>query len=139
MTILITNHTHNFFAFLQVCHYAFMWLYDVSKTTKLQLVRDVKMGNSGNFKKLEKNAITQTATDNLKLWLISFFNAVYDVLPMFEKNGETCRHLPSWFTIYFVLNEYIKDMEERIKVGFILLTLLLNVLKKLIHSIFHVR
>jgi hypothetical protein len=41
-----------------------MWLYDVSKPKKLQLVREVKMRNSWNFKRLEKKSITQTATDN---------------------------------------------------------------------------
>jgi hypothetical protein len=38
-----------------------MWIYDViSKPTKLQLVREVKMRNSGNFKRLEKKAIIET-------------------------------------------------------------------------------
>jgi len=70
------------------------------------------MENSGNFKRLEKKAITQTATDNLKLWLVSFFDSVCDVMPMCEnKNGETSHHLPSWFRIDFMLNVYIKDME----------------------------
>jgi hypothetical protein len=61
-----------------------MWLYDVSKPTKLQLVREVKMGNFGNFKRLEKKAIKQTAADNLKRWLTSFFDAVCDKMPMCE-------------------------------------------------------
>jgi hypothetical protein len=29
-----------------------------------------------------------------------------------SQNGATYRHLPSWFTIEIVLNEYIKDMEN---------------------------
>ncbi len=86
--ILLSNLTHNDSTFLQVCHSAFMCLYDVSKPTKLQLVREVKMENSGNFKRLEKKAITLTATDNLKFWLSSFFNAVCDVMPMCEKKME---------------------------------------------------
>ena len=105
MINLITNHTYNVFTILQVCPSSFMWLYDVSKQTKLQLVREVKMGNSGNFKRLEKKTITQTATDNLKPWLYSFFDLVCDVMSMREnKNGGTSRHIPSWFTIGFVLN-----------------------------------
>ena len=32
-----------------------------------------------------------------------------------NENGSTNRHLPSWFTKENVLNEYIKDMESRIK------------------------
>jgi hypothetical protein len=37
-------------------------------------------------------------------------------MPMCEnQNGSTNRHLPSWFTKIIVLNEYIKDMESRIK------------------------
>ena len=70
-----------------------MWLYDVSKPTKLQLVREVQMGNSGNFQRLEKKAITQDAPDNLKLWLTSLFDAVCDIMPMCENtNGGTCCH-----------------------------------------------
>jgi hypothetical protein len=46
------------------------------------------MGNSGNFKRLEKKAITQTAADNFKLWLTSFFDAVCDIMPMCKNKNE---------------------------------------------------
>ena len=88
MIILITIHTYNVSTFLHVFHSAFMWLYDVSKPTKLQLVREVKMGNSGISKGLRKKATPQTATDNLKLWLSSFFDSVCDVMPMCEHKME---------------------------------------------------
>ena len=55
LIILITNHICNVSTFLRVCHSAFMWSYAVSKPTKLKLVREVKMGNSGSFKSLRKN------------------------------------------------------------------------------------
>ncbi len=98
---------------LQICHTAFMWLYDVSKPTKLQLVREVNSGDSGIYKRIEKKSRSFTASDNLKIWLTSFFETVCDVMPMCEnQNGATYRHLSSWFTIEIVLNEYIKDMEN---------------------------
>jgi len=88
MILLITNHNYNVSTFLQVCHSAFMWLYDVSKPMKLQLFREVELGNFGNFKRLEKKATTQAAADNLKLWLSSFFDSVCDVMPMCEHKME---------------------------------------------------
>ena len=103
-----------------------MWLYDVSKPTKLQLVREVKSGDSGEYKRLEKKAKTITASDNLKLWLGDFFEMICDVMPMCEnQNGSTERHLPSWFTMELVMNEYIRDMEDKIK-GKELLVLLVS-------------
>jgi hypothetical protein len=93
-----------------------MCLYDVSKPTKLRLVREVKDCDAGEFKRLAKKVKTSTAADNLKLWLTTFFHSVCDIMPMCEnQNGSTNRHLPSWFTNEIVLNEYIKDMELRIK------------------------
>jgi hypothetical protein len=93
-----------------------MFLYDVSKPTKQRLVREVKDGDAGGFKRLAKKVKTSTAADNLKLWLTDFFNSICDIMPMCENlNGSTNRHLPSWFTKEIVLNEYIKDMESRIK------------------------
>ena len=90
-----------------------MLLYDVSKPTKLQLVREVKSGDTGVYKRLEKKSRTMSASDNLKIWLKDFFETICDVMPMCEnQNGKTYRHLPSWFTIDIVLNEYIKDMEN---------------------------
>ena len=90
-----------------------MWLYDVSKPTKLQLVREVKNGDSGIYKRIEKKSRSFTSSDNLTIWLTSFFETICDVMPMCEnQNGATYRHLPSWFTIEIVLNEYTKDMEN---------------------------
>jgi hypothetical protein len=91
-----------------------MFLYDVSKPTKLQLVREVKEGDAGEYKRLVKKVKTLTATDNLKLWLSTFFKTICDVMPMCEnQNGSTDCHLPSWFTKEIVLNEFIKDMKSR--------------------------
>jgi hypothetical protein len=93
-----------------------MCLYDVSKPTKLSLVREVKDGGAGEFKRLVKKVKTSTTTDNLKLWLTTYFHSICDIMPMCEnQNGSTNRHLPSWFTKEIVLNEYIKDMESKIK------------------------
>ena len=91
-----------------------MYLYDVSKPTKLRLVREVKDGDAGEYKRLVKKVKTLTAADNLQMWLTTFFKSVCDIMPMCENhNGSTNRHLPSWFTKEIVLNEYIKDMESR--------------------------
>ena len=57
----------------QVCHATFMCLYDVSKTTKLNLVREVKDVDAGEFKRLLKKAKKSTSADNLKLRLTTFF------------------------------------------------------------------
>jgi hypothetical protein len=91
-----------------------MWLYAVSKPTKLKLIREVKSGDSGIYKRIEKKSRSFKASDNLKIWLTSFFGTIREVImPMCEnQNGATYRHLPSWFTIEIVLNEYIKDMEN---------------------------
>ena len=103
--------------FAYVCHATFMCLYDVSEPTKLSLVREVKDGDAGEFKRLATKVKTSTATNNLKLWLTTFFNLICDIIPMCEnQNGSTNRNLSSWFTKEIVLNEYIKDMESRIKV-----------------------
>jgi hypothetical protein len=41
---------------------------------------------------------------------------ICDVMPMCEnQNGTTERHLPSWFTMELVMNEYIRDMEKKRK------------------------
>ena len=91
-----------------------MWIYDVSKPTKMQLIREVKSGDSGEYKRMEKKQKKSTAADNLRLWLVDFFEMICDVMPMCEnQNGSTDRHLPSWFTTEVVLNEYINDMETR--------------------------
>ena len=96
----------------QVCHNAFMWLYDVSKPTKLSLVREVKNGEHADYKRLEKKSKTTSARDNVKLWLHEFFESICDVMPMCENNnGSTQRHLPSWFTLDIIHSEYTKDME----------------------------
>ena len=90
-----------------------MWLYDVSKPTKLRLVKEVKEGTTGDYRRLEKKTKTLTAADNLKLWLTDFFDTVCDVLPTCENtNGATSRHLPSWFTREMILNLYTEDMEK---------------------------
>ncbi len=90
-----------------------MWLYAASKPTKLQLVREVKNGDSGINKIIEKKSRSFTTSDNLKIWLTSFFETICYVMPVCEnQNGATYRHLPSWFTIEIVSNEYIKDMEN---------------------------
>jgi hypothetical protein len=89
-----------------------MWLYDVSKPTKLSLVREVKNGEHGDYKRLEKKSKMISARDNVKLWLHDFFESICDVMPMCENNnGSTQRHLPSWFTLDIIHSEYIKDME----------------------------
>ncbi len=89
-----------------------MWLYDVSKPTKLSLVREEKNCEQGDCKKMEKKSEMITARGNVKLWLHDFFESVYDVMPMCEKNNEsTQRHLPSWFTLEIIHSEYTKDME----------------------------
>ncbi len=100
---------------LHICHTAFfMWLYDVSKPTKLRLVREVKRGASSIYQRLEKKSRTLSASDNLKIWLAYFFETICDVMPMCENQNEgKYRHLPSWFTVDIVLNEYIKDMENK--------------------------
>ena len=91
-----------------------MYLYDVSKPSKLSIVREVKDGDAREFKRLSKKFKTPTTTD--KLWLTTFFHSICDIMSMCEnKNGSTNRHLPSWFTKEIVLNEYIKDMDSRIK------------------------
>jgi hypothetical protein len=90
-----------------------MWLYDVSKPTKLQLVREVKNGDSGIYKRIMKKSRSFTSSDHLKIWLTSFFETICGVMPMCEnQNGATYRQLSSWFTIEIVLNKYIKDMEN---------------------------
>ncbi len=82
-----------------VCHASFMCLYDVSKPTKLNLVREVKDGDAGEFKKLAKNFKASTNADNLKLWLTALFQSICDIMPMcVNENGSTDRHLPSWFS-----------------------------------------
>ncbi len=50
-----------------------MCLYEVSKPTKLQLVREVKDGDVGEYKRLVKKVKTSKPADNLKLWLTLFF------------------------------------------------------------------
>jgi hypothetical protein len=91
-----------------------MCLYDVSMPTKLRIVREVKDGDAGEYKRLVKKVKTLTTTDNLKLWLSTFFKTTCDIMPMCEnQNGSIDRHLPSWFTKEIVLNEYIIDMESR--------------------------
>ncbi len=92
-----------------------MWLYDVSKPTKLQLVRAVKEDECGDYRRLVKKARhLATTADNLKLWLNDFFEYVCDIMPTCEnQNGGSARHLPSWFTKDMVLNEYIMDMESK--------------------------
>jgi hypothetical protein len=93
-----------------------MYLYDVSKPTKLSLVREVKDGDASEFKRLVKKVKTSTDDDNLKLWLTAFFESICDIMSMCDnENGSTNRHLPSWFTKEIVLNEHIKDMDSRIK------------------------
>jgi len=93
-----------------------MCLYDVLKPTKLSLVREFKDANVGEFKRLVKKVKTSTFVDNLKLWLTALFQPICDIMPMrVNENGSTNRHLPSWFTKEIILNEYIKDMESRIK------------------------
>ena len=100
----------------QVCHTTFMCLYDVLKPTKLRLVREVKDNYTGEFKRLVQKFKTSTSADNLKLWLTAFFQSICDIMPMgVNENGSTNRHLPYWFTNEIVLNEYIKNMESRIK------------------------
>ena len=56
----------------QVCHNVFMWLYDVSKPTKLSLVREVKKGEHGDYKRLQNKSKMISARDNVKLWLHDF-------------------------------------------------------------------
>jgi hypothetical protein len=73
LTFCVTN---------QVCHNAFMWLYDVCKPTKLSLVREVKNGEHGDYKRLEKKSRMISARDNVKLWLHDFFESICDVMPM---------------------------------------------------------
>ena len=91
-----------------------MCLYDVSKPTKLQLVREVKDGEAGEYRQLAIKIKTATPVDNLKMWLTSFFQSICDIMPMCEnENGSTNRHLPSWFTKGIVLTENIKDMESK--------------------------
>jgi hypothetical protein len=92
-----------------------MWLYDVSKPTKLQLVREVKEDECGDYRRLVKKARhLATTADNLKLWLNVFFESVCDIMPICEnQNGGSARHLPSWFTKDMVLNKYIMDMESK--------------------------
>jgi len=93
-----------------------MFLYDVSKPTKLSLVREAKDGDAGEFKRLVKKVKTSTPANNLKLWLTAFFESMCDIMLMcVNENGSTNRHLPSWSTKEIGLNEYIKDMESRIK------------------------
>jgi hypothetical protein len=100
----------------KVCHTTFMCLYDVSKSTKLSLVREIKDGDAGEFKRLVKKVKISITANNLKLWLTAFFQSICDIMPMcVNENGSSNRHLPSWFTKEIVLNEYIKDMESRIK------------------------
>jgi len=43
----------------QICHETFMYLYDVSKPTNLILVREVKKGDAGEFKRLVKKVKTR--------------------------------------------------------------------------------
>jgi hypothetical protein len=50
-----------------------MWLYDVSKPTKLSLVREVKMVEHGDYKRLEKKSMMISARDNVMLWLHDFY------------------------------------------------------------------
>jgi hypothetical protein len=89
-----------------------MLLYDVSKPTKLSLVREQKNFERGDCKKMEKKSKMIIAKNNVKLWLHDFFVSVYDVMPMCENNnGSTQRHLPSWFTLEIIHSEYTKDME----------------------------
>ena len=93
-----------------------MYLYDVSKPTKLSLVREVNDGDAGVFKRLVKKVKTSTTADNLKMWLTVFFDSICDTMSMCgNENTSTNRHLPSSFTKEIVLNEYIKDTESRIK------------------------
>ena len=93
-----------------------MCLYDVSKPTKLSLVREVKDGDVEEFKRLAEKVETSTTADKLKLWLTTFFHSICDIMPMCEnQNRNTNRHLPSWFIKEIVLNEYTKDMDSRIK------------------------
>ncbi len=102
--------------FPHVCPVTCMCLYDVSKPTKLSLVREVKDGDAGKFKRLSENVKTSTTADNLKLWLTTFFQSICDIMSMCEyQNGSTNRYLPSWFTTEIVLNEYINDTQSRLK------------------------
>ncbi len=57
----------------QVCRISFMCLYDVSKPTKLILVREAKDGDVGEFKRLIKKVKTSTTADNFMLWHTAFF------------------------------------------------------------------
>ncbi len=78
-----------------VCHATFMCLYDVSKPTKLSLVREVNDTNVDEFKRLVKKVMTLKAANNLKMWLTAFFQSICDIMPMcVNENGSTNRHLP---------------------------------------------
>ena len=100
----------------QVCHTTFMYLYNVSKPTKLSLFRYVKDGDAGEFKRLVKKDKTSTTAHNLKLRLTTLFQSICEIMPKYENlNGSTNRHLPFWFSKENILNEYIKDMESRVK------------------------
>jgi hypothetical protein len=93
-----------------------MCLYEVSKPSKLSLVREVKDGDTRELKRLAEKVKTSTTADNLKLWLTTFFHSICGIMRMCEnQNGSTNRHLPSLFTKEIVLNEHIKYMESRIK------------------------
>jgi hypothetical protein len=80
----------------RVCHTTFMDMYDVSKPTNLGLVREVKDGDAGEFKRLFKKVKTSTAANNLKLRLTEFFESTCDIMPMCDNEiGSTNRHLAS--------------------------------------------
>ena len=53
-----------------------MWLFDVSKPTKLSLVREVKNGEHGDYERLEKKSKMISARDNVKLWLHDYFELI---------------------------------------------------------------
>jgi hypothetical protein len=51
-----------------------MWLYDVSKPTKLSLVREEKNGEHDDYKRLKKKSKMISARDNVKYGFMNFSN-----------------------------------------------------------------
>ena len=72
-----------------------------------RLVREVKNGEHGDYKRLEKKSKMISARDNVKLWLHDFFESICDVMTMCENNnGITQRHLRSWHIGHYSFRIY---------------------------------
>ena len=88
-----------------------IWFFEANEASTCPKSKNEKFWE---FQNAWEKSDSKKCSGQFKALSYSFLYAVCDIMPMCEnKNGGTCRHLLSWFTIDFVLIEYVKDTEER--------------------------